>query len=106
MLLEVLEFTEYNNHKVRDYCTCLAQQVLNCFTPRKYIATNIYYQCSVQGVSERDLGSFLLFHKYDSEVLAASQPYKSMERQCNFFHLSSFVIKTKVVQNVNRMSDR
>ena len=106
MLFEVLEFTEDNNHKVRESCTWFAQQVLDNFTPRKYIAASIYYQCSVQGVSERDLGSFLLFHKYDSEVLAASQPYKSMERQCNFFHLSSFVIKTKVVQNVNRMSER
>ena len=43
--------------------------------------------------------------------MAALQPYKSScpwttTMECNFFQLFSFLIKTKVVQNVNRMSER
>ena len=45
------------------------------------------------------------------KFLAALQPYKSscprMEGGCkNIFQLFSLVIKTKLVQNVNRMSER
>ena len=44
-------------------------------------------------------------------LLAALQPYKSScpwtrKKECNFFQLFSLVIKTRVVQNVNRMSER
>ena len=44
-----------------------------------------------------DLGWFILFHKYDREVLAALQPYKSMARQCKcLFSFPALLSKQKL----------